>query len=721
MITKFAIAKAAVIVALLNFILPCAFAKPPTNNEVSKPAGVVDRLQVTGQTLEARGWAGSGDSLNPVVAIRILFDDIEVYKGDFKTNHRPDVARVKGNPAWLQSGWSIKNPLQDSLSEGNKKITAAALLKNGESFAMKTPIEFVRISQGASALKSKAQGHLDEVKREDSLIKARGWAASGDPYKKITAIILKSGEEIIYRGAFQVQERQDVATALGNPALANCGWLVETSLPIDKKISEISVEVEVDSGEIIKAGIKKFPKSEKYYTGNTPLFLIPLVLIILIIIYYSNIDIHFCVILSLGIVLALSSLIIIYSKMNAHPDEKSHLDAVDYYSTNFIKKRVDSPEMIKTIIPGWGVSYLHLKDCTYFIISKISVPFSWFTDNYIAYRFSTLLLLLFLFYIFRKSDKVSLIFLSAVCLSPQVWYVFSYINGDAFSLMMSLLACYYFVIKKTIIIDYFKGNGVLNRETIVFFVLCVTLSFTRLHYFIVIPFIITILVGYVIFEFKKPQAKLCLLRFLGFLVLFGLTHACNFIWDEYVNDFSKKNLLASIHKDHKHPRFTKEYILASDKNPEMRYAKEYGISYQDVIFKTQWFEKTLRSFIGTYGFMNKPSSPLFYRLHIFIVLVPICIFYLTGFYKSSILYKLLLFIGIIFIALTIIQSTFYSWTYSFQAQGRYVFAIIPIAVTIFALRDRYIVSARAFQLWLIVVLILNIYGYFKYAFEKFSV
>jgi hypothetical protein len=255
MISQISTPMLAAFAILLNFLLSSGLVANPTKSEQPKQEGVVDEIQVTGQLLEVRGWAGAADPQNPVVAIRIIFDGNEIYKGSFETQQRPDVARAKGNPEWLQSGWSIKAPLQAPLSEGKKKITAFALLKNGDHIDLSVPKETVTVGPAMPATPAanppQLLGQLDEVLLEGNQLKVRGWVASADPAHQIQTILLKSGEETLYRGEFQIEERPDVAEALGKPDLVNSGWIVRLDWSGKPAPSSITPHFEIQTGEIL--------------------------------------------------------------------------------------------------------------------------------------------------------------------------------------------------------------------------------------------------------------------------------------------------------------------------------------------------------------------------------------------------------------------------------------------------------------------------------------
>jgi hypothetical protein len=86
---------------------------------------------------------------------------------------------------------------------------------------------------------------------EGNQLKVRGWVASADPAQQIQTTLLKSGEETLYRGEFQIEERPDVAKALGKPDLVNAGWIVRLDWSGKPAPSSITPYFETQTGEIL--------------------------------------------------------------------------------------------------------------------------------------------------------------------------------------------------------------------------------------------------------------------------------------------------------------------------------------------------------------------------------------------------------------------------------------------------------------------------------------
>lgn len=149
------------------------------------------------------------------------------------------------------------------------------------------------------------------------------------------------------------------------------------------------------------------------------------------------------------VVLTLVTVMAYISHNNAHPDEYVHVAAVEYYKNHWLPPEILSDEIRCTYSP-YGVSRLNSDEIYYFLAGK----FSWLADNYFLdkYRnnrlFGVVLLLCILLYTLKNIDGrlVALPFL----VSPQVWYLFSYTNSDAFALVATYAAGCQIVRKKVL-------------------------------------------------------------------------------------------------------------------------------------------------------------------------------------------------------------------------------------------------------------------------------
>jgi len=140
-------------------------------------------------------------------------------------------------------------------------------------------------------------------------------------------------------------------------------------------------------------------------------------------------------------VLALVVVMASISKVNHHPDESVHIRAALYYQDHFLPPRIESPAILHTY-SVYGVSRLHSGEIVYLFAGKfLQLARPLHLPPYLVLRFFNVSLFFFLALSAVRSASWR-IFLVPLLISPQIWYVFSYFNSDAFALFVLLLSGY---------------------------------------------------------------------------------------------------------------------------------------------------------------------------------------------------------------------------------------------------------------------------------------
>jgi hypothetical protein len=143
----------------------------------------------------------------------------------------------------------------------------------------------------------------------------------------------------------------------------------------------------------------------------------------------------------LGCAVFLALAMALASRPNAHPDEVFHVRAAEYYLSHWLYPRIGDPDTVASYSP-YGYSYLARPDAAYFFAGLFGRIFSpLVTDPFIAFRlFNVSLLLAAGVLLVRTRDGWEA--LIGLLITPQVWYVFAYFNNDAFGLFLSaVLGC----------------------------------------------------------------------------------------------------------------------------------------------------------------------------------------------------------------------------------------------------------------------------------------
>lgn len=141
--------------------------------------------------------------------------------------------------------------------------------------------------------------------------------------------------------------------------------------------------------------------------------------------------IGFLAALTLAVAMAASS------RIDAHPDEIWHIRAAEYYVSHWIPPAVGDPDTVASY-SRYGMSYLNERDVVYFFAGKFAralQPFGIGTAAAMRLFNLSQFAALGLAFLFRSRTRRSI---GLLLLSPQIWYSYSYFNGDAFPLTIGM-------------------------------------------------------------------------------------------------------------------------------------------------------------------------------------------------------------------------------------------------------------------------------------------
>jgi hypothetical protein len=389
---------------------------------------------------------------------------------------------------------------------------------------------------------------------------------------------------------------------------------------------------------------------------------------------------------SIGVMLFQVLIVALFSRFNLHPDEFCHVFASSYFQEHWFKMAVDHPDMLKTLIPGWGSSYLFLNDIVYSLAEKTTSVLSMLGfDDYLRYRLFNFLLLPILLLVFLADRRNGIWFLLALGLTSQTWYLFAYFNADALGMFSSFLLGYYFITKRTEIERFFWEKPQFSAVILGFYILCVLIFFTRLQYAIFVFFILGLIYVTKLIERDFWTLMRGSIRILIFLLLVTVPVGMAELKDQITNDFENDTAIEKIREENKRPEFKKQHIIATGKNPHNLFLKGTGTPYFDLFTEHPWLESSFISFFGVYGYMNIGAPILFYVISSFVGVGLTLIFLSVSAFRASSRFRIVVAFFFFSAFLVLIQSTMYSWLHAFQPQGRYMLAIIPMLAVVLAL------------------------------------
>lgn len=377
-----------------------------------------------------------------------------------------------------------------------------------------------------------------------------------------------------------------------------------------------------------------------------------------------------------GAATALVLTMAVITKFNAHPDEYLQFEASKYFVTHWFPPPLDAPE-IEPSFSHYGVSYLQDFDTAYIFIGKISSLFALWTNAELAARLSNVFLFATMaaWLLCRLPNSLA----PALCLiSPQIWYIFSYVNTDAWALLLAFV----------VVVQLADNASLLNRSLatghwrkkllgpLSFALLMAILLLAKRNYYLFMPFI-GLVAFWQVFVWKRGINQLELTK--KWLVILVATLAFYLplrIGHEAINRFDRAHIQAEQAEKFAAPYF-KPSEIAAGKGAQRLGLRNRGVTYWELLGTYDWAGQSFQSFCGVYQWMSLIGPTEYYftvgilYLGLLALLAErICkISWRDALFAASVL---ALSIGVVLV------SAYLSWTADFQPQGRYLFPIIPM-------------------------------------------
>lgn len=389
----------------------------------------------------------------------------------------------------------------------------------------------------------------------------------------------------------------------------------------------------------------------------------------------------------------ISVLISCKTKLDSHPDEKVHYEAVKYYQKHILPPKFTDDD-IKASFSVHGESRLTELDSYYFFVGKFTSLFNNIINNdivkvLIARSFNLILLAIILVYCYKLYKKESYLFIPFL-LTSQVWYIFSYINNDAWAVFLNLIFIYQLFYKDSGFNNYLNMD--ISKEPKKMSIVGKAILLGLLFYFLLIAkvnYLIATGISAILYliinnktVFKKQKLiKIGIVLLIGFLALgirLGIDYGINRL--DRIKNMEQVRVL----------RADEEFIAPypagrtnGTANGNFKWS-ERGKPIGNVIKNKEFYQKTAFSFIGVYGYMNKYATHIFYYLILGGYLILIVYLIVNNvqkrkreddFNRGRVIPLILVFLaGILTLGLNIYRC----YTYDFQPQGRYLFPIIPL-------------------------------------------
>src|SRR5688572_23017044 len=396
-------------------------------------------------------------------------------------------------------------------------------------------------------------------------------------------------------------------------------------------------------------------------------------------------------ILPLAFVAALILAMALLTKFNAHPDEYLHFETAKYFVSHWFPPALNDPAIAPTF-SHYGFSYMRDLDAAYFLMGKFMalVP-SWLASPEIAARLFNVALFITLGAWLTGRLQMSLAPF-VILISPQIWYVFSYANGDAWALTLAMLIVVQLAAENSLLARYLQAEHWSKsvQGGICFAAILALLLMAKRNYYLFLPFVALVAV-WKSAVWCGNEARLRSIQKWALIAL--LTGAFYFplrAAQEAINDFDLPRLQQEQAEKYAAPRFKPSEIAAGKGSPRL-VLRNQGVPFTNLLTERSWLAESFQSFCGVYRWMALKGSDYYYAAMGLLYAILLTLLFLR---IARMGWRDAAFVAATFgLALMVVLGSVYSsWTADYQPQGRYLFPILPMIAFLF---HRYRESLRS--------------------------
>jgi hypothetical protein len=397
------------------------------------------------------------------------------------------------------------------------------------------------------------------------------------------------------------------------------------------------------------------------------------------------------------------------TKFNAHPDEYLHFETARYFVDHWWPPALNDPVIAPTF-SHYGFSYMRDLDASYFLMGKFMALFQgWLGTPEIAARlFNVLLFVLLAVWVAGRLGTSFAPFI--LLISPQIWYVFSYVNGDAWALFVAMLIVVQLAQQKSALQAYLENKRWSGsfRGALLFALLLALMIMAKRNYYLFLLFV-AFVAGWT--TLTQPGWALRLHFVQKWAVIFVLAAAFFFpvrIAHEALNGFDIPRLQLEQAEKFAAPHFKPSEVAAGTGAGRLVLRKQ-GVSFAAVLIERGWLAESFQSFCGVYRWMSLKGSDYYYLLMglLYAVLLALLLLRVARLSRQDALFTA----GVLATAcLVVLGSAYSSWTADYQPQGRYLFPILPMFALLFH-RYRETLRSRAFYLLFGCLFVGSIYSF----------
>ena len=429
---------------------------------------------------------------------------------------------------------------------------------------------------------------------------------------------------------------------------------------------------------------------------------------------------------------AVSAINDIPERWTGPPDEYLHRAAARYYVDHWLPPRVGDPATLDSYSRDYGFSYVNDTDLAYLFAGKFAALIAPVVPNHdLGFRLFNVFLLGVLVAFCYRRPSAYLIFLPLV-LSPQIWYIFSYFNGDAFALFLAILLAYQVGEPGSLFNRYMDSPSVFRNLSgaVLLALLVALLALSKKNYLSFLAFVpvavilarlgrvsallvaaaaIGVAAAYLNW-FEFPAAQSWLAAAGGAAVVLGAILArpstrgaratalakgafvCALAaalfaprvwWDVALHGSLEQKRVAIVQAQEELAQPVYKPSRVYSEKRDGYYGMELrarGVALRELFAPTwKWHTRTFVSATGQYGWLEYSARKPYYYVMMAAGYLALLAVYAWAVARSrDVATGLSFFFVSAFAALTLAVAIHHSWVNDFQAQGRYLFPIVAM-------------------------------------------
>ena len=398
-------------------------------------------------------------------------------------------------------------------------------------------------------------------------------------------------------------------------------------------------------------------------------------------------------------------LIGIFSPNTIHPDEYQTEPAIMYYANH--NALTDVRDLDHSYFSGYGMTRLWELNIYYFLAGKLAMllPVVW------NFRGFSLLLATILTVMGIGMYKENPLLTVAFCITPQLWYLFSYATSDAFDFFLGYLCLYQILKKNSFLHKILEQNGRWYHYIPLGILFGLTLM-SKKNYYLIPLWLFFFFLYEVIFAPKEKRKHLilsCITLFCIALLTLGIRMALDFS----VYGLDKSNIIEEVTLMQADYEYKSTTPLA-DMAPSI-YLHQKGISLSTLLTQMGFHTLLGESFCGLYGAYAIGTPPVYY------ITYGLCFFALFVFGSYGVLKtnfreknakNILSYITCVgLMLLSYLLVIYNAYFIDFQPQGRYLFPALLVFVYLLSL-DETLPKRKSFQILVTFLALLSLASFY---------